>query len=114
MSKHQVGVRISGEGPDLVLLHSLLTDRSSFARLESRLCHRRRLVMASLPGFGASPPAEPLDGYVERIAGLFDDLGLPPGTDILGNGLGSFVALKIAALHGAMLGRMVLLGAAIA
>jgi len=114
MNRDKVDVRVVGEGPDLVLLHSLLTDRSSFDQLASRLSHHRRLAIVSLPGFGASAPAKPLTGYADRIAELFEDLGLPPGTDILANGLGSFVALKMAARHRAMAGRMVLLGAAIA
>jgi 3-oxoadipate enol-lactonase len=114
MNIEQIDVQIVGEGANLVVLHSLLTDRSSFGQLAIRLSDQKRLILVYLPGFGASARAEPLDGYAERIAELFENLRLPPGTDGMGNGLGSFVALKMAARHGAMLGRMVLLGAAIA
>ena len=69
----------------------------------------------NLPGFGKSPPAGPaLGDYAEAVAGLFDDLALPPETDVLGNGLGGFVALALASRHGARFARMVLVGSAIA
>ena len=59
-------VETSGSGPDVVLLHSLLTDRSSFAELAGRLATERRVALVNLPGFGKSPPAEPLAGYADR------------------------------------------------
>src|SRR5690606_31084004 len=52
--------------------------------------------------------------YADAVAGVFDDLALPPETDVLGNGLGGFVALALAARHGARFARMVLVGSAIA
>jgi 3-oxoadipate enol-lactonase len=110
---HRMDVEILGEGADLVLLHSLLTDRSSFAGMAKRLSGQRRLILVNLPGFGRSAPAEPLDGYLERIVEMLHDLEVPPNADILGNGLGGFVALKLVARDPSMVGRMVLLGAAI-
>ncbi len=47
------------------------------------------------------------------MAGLFDDLGLSPETDVLGNGLGGFVGLQLAIRHGARFDRLVLVGSAI-
>ena len=102
-----------GTGPDIVLLHSLLTDRTSFAALAARLAQQRCVTLVNLPGFGASPPAEPIAGWADRIADLCGELG-PSKPDILGNGLGSFVALTLAAHHGELVGRLVLLGAALA
>ncbi len=106
-------VETLGSGPDLVLLHSLLTDRTSFAELAGRLATERRVALVNLPGFGKSPPAEPLAGWADRVVEFCDTL---PSSkpDIVGNGLGSFVALTAAARHGERLGRLVLLGAAIA
>ena len=48
------------------------------------------------------------------MAGLFDDLALPPETDVLGNGLGGFVGLQLAIRHGKRFDRLVLVGSAIA
>lgn len=91
MAGQDLDVEIVGEGPDLVLLHSLLTDRTSYAALVERLKDRRRLILFNMPGFGTSPAADPLDGYADRIIAAFDALDLPPETDVLGNGLGGFV-----------------------
>jgi 3-oxoadipate enol-lactonase len=115
MGAPRLDVEIEGRGRDLVLLHSLLSDRSSFEPLAARIAGERRLVLVSLPGFGASPPAGPaLGDYADAIAGLFDGLALPPTTDVMGNGLGGFVALMLASRHGARLERMVLVGSGVA
>jgi 3-oxoadipate enol-lactonase len=108
-------IEIIGKGRDLVLLHSLLSDRTSYAPLAARLADRRRLILVNLPGFGTSPPTGPaLADHADAIAGLFDELALPPAIDVLGNGLGGFVALHLAIRHGRKFERMVLVGSAIA
>ncbi|MBZ0228761.1 MAG: hypothetical protein K8F58_09980, partial [Bauldia sp.] len=82
MAEPKLDVEIIGSVPDLVLLHSLLTDRTSYQALGRRIAAERRLILVNLPGFGASPAAAPFSGHADRIAELFDDLGLPPTTDI--------------------------------
>ena len=115
MGKPGLDVRIVGAGRDLVLLHSLLSDRTSFEPLAARLAGERRLILVNLPGFGGSPPAGPaLSDYADRIAAMFDDLALPTATDVLGNGLGGFVALSLASRHVGRFERLVLVGSAIA
>jgi 3-oxoadipate enol-lactonase len=115
MRTPRLDVEIIGEGRDLVLLHSLLSDRASFEPLTARLSGQRRLLLVNLPGFGKSPPAGPaISDYADRVAALFDDLALPPETDVLGNGLGGFAALWLAIRDGARFDRLVLIGSAIA
>jgi 3-oxoadipate enol-lactonase len=115
MSAPRLDVEIIGEGRDLVLLHSLLSDRTSFEPLAERIADQRRLILVNLPGFGKSPRAGPaISDYADRIADLFDDLALPRETDVLGNGLGGFVGLQLAIRHGVRFDRLVLLGSAIA
>jgi 3-oxoadipate enol-lactonase len=115
MDAPRLDVEIIGAGRDLVLLHSLLSDRSSFEPLAARLEGVRRLILVNLPGFGKSPAAGPAIGdHAERIAALFDDLALPPETDVLSNGLGGFVGLSLAARHGRRFDRLVLVGSAVA
>jgi 3-oxoadipate enol-lactonase len=100
-------VEQSGEGPHLVLLHSLLTDARSFAPTVPALSRIRRVTLVSLPGFGATTPAGPaVEDYADRIADLLGELGGP--ADVIGNGFGGFIALALAARHGTALGRLVL------
>jgi pimeloyl-ACP methyl ester carboxylesterase len=115
MTELQLEVEIVGAGRNLVLLHSLLSDRTSFEPLAARIAKERRLILVNLPGFGRSPPTGPtLSDYADAVAAAFDDLTLPRDTDVLGNGLGGFVALMLASRHGARFARMVLVGSAIA
>lgn len=109
-----MNVEVLGKGPDIVFLHSLLTDRSSFEVLAGRLSKQRRVSLVDLPGFGRSAPAEPLAGYADRVAEYCTGLAPSAKPDIIGNGLGSFVALTLAARHGTRVGRLVLLGCAVA
>jgi 3-oxoadipate enol-lactonase len=106
----------TGEGPDLVLLHSLLSDRSAFDRIAPRLARHRRLWLVNLPGFGGSAPAGPgLEEFADRIAAELPRQGLAPGADLLGNGFGGFVSVALAVRHGRLFDRLVLVdtGAAI-
>lgn len=106
---------IVGRGRPLLCLHSLLSDKSSFHPLVERLAGRRRLILVNMPGFGRSPRGPTgVEAYADAVATIFDDLSLPPGTDIVGNGLGGFVALALAVRHGARFDRAVLIGGAAA
>jgi 3-oxoadipate enol-lactonase len=98
----------AGAGRDLVLLHSLLTDRSAFDLVAPTLARTRRLTLVNLPGYGASGPAGPdIENYADRIAGLLSALRLPRQTDVLGNGFGGFIALALAARHGRNFDRLI-------
>ena len=115
MGAPQLDVEITGEGRNLVLLHSLLSDRTSYERLAAKITGERRLILVDLPGFGKSPAAgSALSDFADAVAGLFDELALPRDTDVLGNGLGGFVALALASRYGTRFERMVLVGSAIA
>lgn len=96
-----------GEGPDLLLLHSLLTDRDSFAPAVPALARERRVSLLALPGFGRSTPAGPsIEHYADRVAQFVATL--PGKPDVVGNGFGGFIALALAARHGGAIGRLVL------
>jgi 3-oxoadipate enol-lactonase len=105
-----------GRGPDLVLLHSLLSDRTAFDRVAPRLAAERTVWLVNLPGFGASEPAAPgLEDFADRIAEELPKHGLAGKADLLGNGFGGFVSVALAVRHGAMFDRLVFVdtGAAI-
>jgi len=101
-----------GEGPDLVLLHSLLTDRRSFAAVVPALSRSRRVTVPSLPGFGrSSPETGSIEARADRVADFLR--GLAPGRplDVLGNGYGGFIAVALAARHPGVVRRLVLVDA---
>ncbi len=103
-----VEVESLGAGRDLVLLHSLLAERSAFDRVAPLLALKRRVWLVSLPGYGASSPAgTDVEHYADRIAELLEALRLPRETDVLGNGFGGFIAVALAARHGERFARLV-------
>lgn len=105
-----------GKGRDIVLLHSLLSDRGAFDRITPPLAAERRVWLVNLPGFGASAPTGPgLEDFADRIAAELPKLGLSGKADLLGNGFGGFVSVALATRHGTLFDRLVLVdtGAAI-
>lgn len=114
MDAHGLHYEIIGEGRTLVLLHSLLSGSEAFRPLIERLGDRR-ILLVDLPGFGRSEPAAPsIAAFADRIAALMRETTEPSRTDVLGNGLGSFVAMALAARHGDLFEKLVLVGAGIA
>jgi 3-oxoadipate enol-lactonase len=99
----------SGRGPDLLLLHSLLTELTVFARVLPALAAGHRVTRINLPGFGASAGAAlgTVAAHADHVARVMDAMDLPRSTDVFGNGFGAFVALEFAARHGARMGRLV-------
>jgi len=99
----------SGQGPGLLLLHSLLTELTVFDGVLSPLAEKRRVTRINLPGFGRSSPVklESVADHADHVARVIDALDLPRTTDVFGNGFGAFVALELAAGHGARFGRLI-------
>jgi 3-oxoadipate enol-lactonase len=115
-SDKALDVARQGHGRNLVLLHSLLSDRTAFDKIAPRLAEERTLWLVNLPGFGASAPAGPtLEDFADRIAEQLTAMGLEGPTDLLGNGFGGFVSVALAVRYGALFDRLVLVdtGAAI-
>ncbi|MGI9648341.1 MAG: alpha/beta fold hydrolase [Acidimicrobiia bacterium] len=108
-----IDVEQLGSGPDLIVLHSLLTGREAFREVVPTLANSWTVNLIDLPGFGGSTPTTPtIESFADRIAGLFPMAGFSEDSAVLGNGLGAFVALALAARHGHRFDRLVLLGAA--
>lgn len=113
MSTPTIAATTVGDGPDLVLLHSLLTDCGVWDLVVPALARERRVWVVDLPGYGGSAPAPADIGvHADRVAAFLDDRGLPDDTAVMGNGLGAAVALALAVRHGARFGRLVLAGGA--
>jgi 3-oxoadipate enol-lactonase len=99
----------SGNGPNLLLVHSLLTDETVFDRVRPSLAVTHRVTTINLPGFGASKPVElnSVADYADWLAEAMDALRLPKWTDVFGNGFGAFVVLELAIRHGARMGNVI-------
>lgn len=102
----------AGEGPNLLLLHSLLAERSVFDRALPDLASDYRVSLPNLPGYGGTPPLDidspSVADYADRIAGMMDSLDLPEDTAVLGNGAGGFMAVALAIRHGDRIGKLIL------
>lgn len=111
-SRGKMSMEVTGEGPDLLLLHSLLTDRAAFDDLVPRLTGQWRVTTVDLPGFGQTSHCGPsVEEYSDAIAALLEDGGFDHRTTALaGNGLGGFVALGVAVRNGSLFDRLLLLG----
>lgn len=100
----------TGSGRPLIMIHSLLGDRSLFEPVMDALAARFRLIMPNLPPHGASTPMEQpatVEAYADRVAAMADAMDLPADTHVLGNGFGGFIAVMLALRHGGRFGRFV-------
>jgi 3-oxoadipate enol-lactonase len=98
-----------GAGPDLLLIHSLLTELTVFDVVLPRLSQARRVTRINLPGFGASSPVvlNSVADHADYVARVMDALKLPTDTAVFGNGFGAFVALQLAIRHGKRFGKLI-------
>ena len=99
----------AGSGPDLLLIHSLLTELTVFEQVLPALSAGRRVTCVNLPGFGASTPAtlNGLEDQADHLARVMAALTLPPTTAVFGNGFGAFVTLQLAIRHGAQFAELI-------
>jgi 3-oxoadipate enol-lactonase len=99
----------SGTGPDLVILHSLLTDYAAFAAVVPKLAQTHRVTLINLPGFHGSAGVDATPGaYVAWFGRACEAFGIADGATLLGNGFGGTVALAYALDHPERLGQLVL------
>lgn len=104
-----VNARVSGDGPPLVLFHSLLSDRASFDRIVPDLAASYRVIVPELPGFGASAAVVGgLPEVADRMAAFVREAASGEDVIVLGNGYGGFVALQMAIRHPGIATRLVL------
>jgi len=104
----------TGEGHDLVVLHSLLTDRHAFDPVLPALSAKHRITLFNLPGFHGSEPTvlALLDAYVAAVEDGYQEFGVANDSVLIGNGFGGTVALAFAIAHPERLSKLVLCDAA--
>jgi 3-oxoadipate enol-lactonase len=89
-----------GEGDDLLIIHSLLTDREAFRSVVPSLMQRFRVTLINLPGFHGSRPIEgTLEAYVGWLSKAREQLGIGENYILCGNGFGGTIALAFALNH---------------
>ena len=98
----------AGKGPDLLLVHSLLTEMTVFESVMPALTAGQRVTRLNLPGFGSSAAmvCEGLAAHADHLARAIKALHLPDTTAVFGNGFGSFVVLALAIRQPAMFGKL--------
>lgn len=106
-----VAAEVSGAGPTVWVLHSLLADAGSCTPLADALSGRFRVVVPDLPGFGGSAVAAGLEAAAARVAAaIAEDAAVHGPVAVIGNGYGSFVAVLVALRRPGVVGRLVLAG----
>lgn len=93
---HDWHVQISGEGPDLLLLHGAGASAHSWARLR-RYLTGFRLIAPDLPGQGFTRAGQRrfgLDAMADDLLTLCDDRGWAPRA-IIGHSAGAAIALRM-------------------
>jgi pimeloyl-ACP methyl ester carboxylesterase len=107
---HWVRYRVSGGGPPVLLVHGWLGSQRVWEPLRSRLEGRFTVYSLDLAGFGESD--KPLSGYGVRygsrlLYAFCAHFGLTRAA-VVGHDLGGAMALKLAADHPDVVGRLVL------
>ena len=104
----------TGQGRDLVILHSLLSDRHAFDPVLPALAAKHRVTLINLPGFhGSLPtPLALMEAYVAAIEDGFQEFGVGNDSILIGNGFGGTVALAFAMAHPERVAKLVLSDAA--
>src|SRR5918993_3938269 len=102
--------RVAGGGPAVVLVHGWLSSSRVWERLASRLAERFTVYTLDLKGFGESD--KPASGYGVRygsrlLYAFCAHFGLTHAA-IVGHDVGGAMAVKLAADHPDVVGRMVL------
>lgn len=102
-----------GSGEPLLLLHTLLADRSVYERVIPELAETWRVISPNFPGYGESQGEIQggIEVYADLVAAFIDVLGLAK-VDLLGNGFGGFVAQSIALRHPNRIKRLMLVDTA--
>ncbi len=110
------GVRLRvverGNGPKLLLLHSLFMDHSTWSAVAGDLCSDFCVITPDLPGYGESEKPAPgrfaydIAAFTSAIADLYAALSLGCAS-VVGHGLGGSIALTLAARYPELVSKLV-------
>ena len=102
LGRHTLEYEIAGEGPALVLLHGIGSNRLSWKRQLADLSADFTVLAWDTPGYGLSsdPVSEipNIEEYAECVAAWIEDLKLGP-VHLLGHSLGGIIAQETYKIH---------------
>jgi len=104
----RLAYRVDGHGPDLVLVHSGITDMRMWDPLVALLDHRFRVVRYDMRGHGETTYGEGASSDVEDLAALMTALDIDACT-LAGASFGGLVALDFASTYPERVERLVVI-----
>lgn len=107
----EVGFDDIGQGEPLVLLHGIMSDRSVFQTLASKLASDFRVISVDLRGHGESTagPNYELEEFANDVLALLAALEVPSAS-FMGWSMGGIVAMELALRRADLVDRLVLVG----
>ena len=102
INNYKIFVKIEGEGPPLLLLHSYWGGEQLFDNLAQEFSKARKVIRIDLPGHGKSgdPPAGyRFDKFARVLDELLIQLGISDKVAIIGHSMGGYVALAYVASY---------------
>jgi pimeloyl-ACP methyl ester carboxylesterase len=106
-----------GQGPDMLLIHGLGSNKSSFFDTAAALSRRYRVHVLDLPGFGGSskPATAPYGApyFARAVVGTMDALEIERA-HLVGNSMGGRVAIEVGLERPDRVGGLALLSPAVA
>src|SRR6185312_2220378 len=85
-----------GSGPPLVLLHGFLDTWRTWELVLPALERHHEVIAPALPGHAGGPPLAPDDDLIDAVERVLDEAGAGEA-HLVGNSLGGWVALQLAA-----------------
>lgn len=112
----KIHVRVSGEGPPLILLHGFMASYFTFRAIVPELAKRFRVISIDLNGFGLTerPPAAEayrIEHQADLIVRVMEKAGAAPAM-ILGHSYGAAVASVVALRHPGAVTKLILISPA--
>lgn len=108
-----LAVRVDGSGAPLVLVHSGVTDHTSWDGVAAVLAGSYTVIRYDLRGFGASPPPTTGFRHLDDLVMVLEHVGVGPAV-MVGNSFGGKLALDLAATSPHLVRAVAMLAAPIA
>jgi pimeloyl-ACP methyl ester carboxylesterase len=93
-----IDVRVEGNGPAVVLLHSAVADHRMWDEVVAPLSLAHTVIRYDMCGFGSSPAPTAPFLYTDELAAVLDKVGVSSAA-VVGNSMGGGIALRFAAAH---------------